>query len=134
VLVPFVVTDRLGKTVEGLKGQNFTVLDDQVPQRIVSFSARILLVPSRWSWISVEVCGRRWARPKTSSTVSSKWLIDDEYSLLAVSTQPHAILGFNGGAEVLERSIEFGWPKGLTALIDTVYLGLSRMREAKRPR
>ena len=38
VLVPVTVTDHYGKTVEGLRQENFTVLDDQSPQRIVSFS------------------------------------------------------------------------------------------------
>src|ERR1700733_5572800 len=39
VLVPVTVTNRYGKTIEGLRAENFTVLDDQMPQRISSFSS-----------------------------------------------------------------------------------------------
>ncbi|MBV9745483.1 MAG: VWA domain-containing protein, partial [Acidobacteriia bacterium] len=38
VLVPVTVTDRNGKTVEGLRAADFHVFDDQRPQQIVSFA------------------------------------------------------------------------------------------------
>jgi Ca-activated chloride channel homolog len=53
---------------------------------------------------------------------------------LTVSSQPAAITGFTTDAEALEQSISFSRPGGLTALIDTVYLGLSRMKQAEWPR
>ena len=59
---------------------------------------------------------------------------DDEFLLLTVSTQPAATPGFTTDTAALEDTIGFTKPGGLTALIDTVYLGLSRMREAQRPR
>src|SRR5262249_25522641 len=59
---------------------------------------------------------------------------EDEFQLLTVSTHPNAISGFTSDIGPLERSIEISRPEGLTALIDTVYLGLSQMRESKRPR
>src|SRR5579863_1533041 len=40
VLVPVTVTDHYGKTVGGLKAQTFTVLDEKIPQQIVSFSTQ----------------------------------------------------------------------------------------------
>jgi Ca-activated chloride channel family protein len=59
---------------------------------------------------------------------------DDEFLLLTVSSQPAVTAGFTTGTSALEESIAFAQPGGLTALIDTVYLGLSRMREAQRAR
>jgi len=59
---------------------------------------------------------------------------DDEFLLLTVSTQPGAVSGFTTDTTALEESIELTRPAGLTALIDTVYLGLSDMRRAKQPR
>src|SRR5262249_12006399 len=56
------------------------------------------------------------------------------FLLLTVSTQPGADPGFTTDIAALEQSIEVARPGGMTALIDTVYLGLSRMREARRPR
>ena len=59
---------------------------------------------------------------------------DDEFLLLAVSTEPDAISGFTTDIVALEEGVGLTTPGGMTALIDTVYLGLSRMRQAKRPR
>src|SRR5690242_15344261 len=38
ILVPVTVLDRRGANVNGLERKSFTVLDDKVPQKIVSFS------------------------------------------------------------------------------------------------
>jgi Ca-activated chloride channel family protein len=59
---------------------------------------------------------------------------EDEFRLLTVSTQPEAISGFTTDIADLEGSIERTSPGGMTALIDTVYLGLNRMRKSKHPR
>ena len=39
VLVPVTVTDRRGASIEGLGPGHFTVLEDKVPQHIVSFGS-----------------------------------------------------------------------------------------------
>src|ERR1700730_14923042 len=39
VLIPVTVTDRNGKTIEGLRAQNFKILDNQSFQPIVSFAS-----------------------------------------------------------------------------------------------
>ncbi len=40
VLVPVTVTDHDGKTILGLQASNFNVFEDQIPQKIVSFTSR----------------------------------------------------------------------------------------------
>ncbi len=51
-----------------------------------------------------------------------------------MSTQPEAVSGFTNDTEFLEQSIQASRPGGMTALIDTIYFGLNRMRTAKHPR
>jgi len=58
----------------------------------------------------------------------------DEFLLLTVSTQPDTLSGFTTDITELEESIGRTSPGGMTALIDTVYLGLNRMRKARQPR
>jgi Ca-activated chloride channel family protein len=57
--------------------------------------------------------------------------LDDEFLLLTVSTQPTAMQGFTTDISALEESIGVIKPGGLTALFDTIYLGLSRMPKAQ---
>jgi Ca-activated chloride channel family protein len=59
---------------------------------------------------------------------------EDEFLLLTVSSQPESLSGFTTDVAALEKTIEYAHPGGMTALIDTVYLGLNRMRQAHRPR
>jgi Ca-activated chloride channel family protein len=135
VLVPVTVTDRAGRSVEGLRAEDFNVLDDQSPQPIVSFTSED--APCSVG-IVLDVSGSMRASLGTAKDVAAAFFgtagPDDEFLLLTVSTQPEALPGFTANVEALGRSIELSQPGGRTALIDTVYLGLSRMREARRGR
>jgi Ca-activated chloride channel family protein len=135
VLVPFVVTDRNGKTVEGLEASNFTILDDEEPQRIVSFGTEH--TPCSVA-VVLDVSGSMRETLTTATSVARAFLgtadPDDEFLLLTISTEPQVHSGFTSETAVLEKSLDLSRPQGLTALIDTVYLGLGRMRKAKWPR
>ena len=135
VLVPVTVTDRNGKTIEGLRAENFDVLEDRSHQRIVSFAAEdapcsVGLVLD----ISGSMRGSLGAAKAVAQSFFHTANPQDEFLLLTVSTQPEAISRFTTDTVELEESIERTSPGGMTALIDTVYLGLSRMRKAKQPR
>jgi Ca-activated chloride channel family protein len=135
VLVPVTVTDHSGKTIQGLSQDNFTVLDDQASQQIVSFSTAdapcavgLVLDISRSMRDSLQT-----AKEVTRSFLGSA-NPEDEFLLLTVSTNPEPISGFTKNLASLERSIDSARPGGATALIDTVYLALTRMRNASQPR
>lgn len=135
VLVPTSVIDHSGKTVSGLRPQDFTVFDDAVPQQISALTggdapcAVSLVFDTSGSMKNTLGFAKDLARTffQTSNP-------QDEFSLLTVSTQPEAVSGFTTDTEALEKSIESSGPGGMTALIDTVYLALSRMRGAHQPR
>jgi Ca-activated chloride channel family protein len=135
VLVPITVTDHYGKTIEGLRQENFTVLDDQAAQQIVSFSTGD--APCSIGLI-LDVSGSMRDSLNTVKEVTRAFLgtanPEDEFLLLTVSTNPEPLSGFTKDVVALERSIDSARPGGATALIDTVYLGLTRMRNAGRPR
>jgi Ca-activated chloride channel family protein len=59
---------------------------------------------------------------------------EDEFLLLTVSTKPESVSGFTTDIEALEKDVQFTSAGGMTALIDTVYLGLNQMRKARAPR
>lgn len=135
VFVPVTVTDRNGKTVGGLQAQDFTILDDQKPQPIASFAIEDaacslgLLLDSSGSMRNALGLAKEVTHAFLGTSNP-----DDEFLLLTVSTQPQALSGFTTDLKALEAGIQSSRPGGMTALIDTVYLGLSQMRDAKRPR
>jgi len=59
---------------------------------------------------------------------------EDEFLLLTVSTEPDTLSGFTRDPAALDASVDAAKSGGMTALIDTVYLGLTSMHKAIRPR
>jgi Ca-activated chloride channel family protein len=135
VLVPVAVTDHGGRTVEGLRADDFNVFDDRRPQKIVSFSSED--VPSSVGLV-LDISGSMQQTLGSAKEIARAFFGSanpkDEFLLLTVSTQPAATPAFTSDTAALEESIGFAKPEGLTALFDTVYLGLTRMREAQWPR
>ena len=135
VLVPVTVTDHNGRTVEGLRADDFNIFDDRKPQKIVSFSSDD--VPCSVALV-LDISGSMQQTLSGAKDIAQAFFgsanPDDEFLLLTVSTQPAAMPAFTTDTAALEESIGFAKPGGLTALFDTVYLGLNRMREARWPR
>jgi Ca-activated chloride channel family protein len=135
VLVPVTVTDHNGRTLDGLRPQDFTIFDDGDRQQIVSVSSED--APCSVGLV-LDTSGSMRNAISTAKDVAHAFFKtsnpEDEFRLLTVSTQPDMISGFTTDIAGLEQSVQSARTGGLTALIDTVYLGISHMREASRPR
>ncbi|PWT78447.1 MAG: hypothetical protein C5B58_15260 [Acidobacteria bacterium] len=135
VLVPVTVTDHDGRTIEGLRADDFNIFDDRKPQTIASFSSDD--APSSVGLV-LDISGSMQQTLSAAKEIAQAFFGSanpkDEFLLLTVSTQPTAMPAFTTDTAALGESISFAKPGGLTALFDTVYLGLSRMREAQWPR
>jgi len=135
VLVPVTVTDHDGRTVEGLRADDFNLFDDRKPQKIISFSSDD--APCSVGLV-LDISGSMQQTLSAAKEIAQAFFgsanPQDEFLLLTVSTQPAAMPAFTTDTVALEESIGFAQPGGLTALFDTVYLGLNRMREAQWPR
>ncbi len=134
VLVPVSVTDNYGKTILGLRANDFNIFDDQMRQQIVAFTNED--VPCSVGMV-LDVSGSmRYALG--SAKEGAQDLVktanpDDEFLLLTVSTLPGAEPGFTSDAAGVAQSIAVAQRGGMTALIDTVYLGLNQMKKARHP-
>ena len=135
VLVPTVVTDRKGATVTGLSRDNFTVLEDRVPQSIVSLSNQD--TPCSIG-IVLDLSGSMRTKLQAATDALRAFLEtanpEDEIFLLTVGSRPHSLSDFTADFATLQNRIVGAHADGDTALVDTVYMGLSRLRSARHGR
>ena len=135
VLVPLSVTDHQGKTVNGLQALDFAVFDDGTPQKIVSFAGQDspcsvgLVLDTSGSMRNTLGAAKDIAQAFFQTANP-----EDEFLLLTVSTRPDAMPQFTTDPAAVDEAIKLTSPGGMTALIDTIYLGLNRMRAATKPR
>jgi Ca-activated chloride channel homolog len=57
-----------------------------------------------------------------------------ELFLIAFADTPHLVQNFTQAIAEMQEQLLFARPKGRTALLDAIYLGLDKMREAKYSR
>ncbi len=113
-LINVTVTDPYNRLVTGLDPDNFRVYEDNVEQEVVTFSSED--VP-----ISIGVIF------DFSGSMANK------ISIFLVSFNERAELSssFTNSIEDLQSRMMLTAPKGRTALLDAIYLGLSQMRGAR---
>jgi VWFA-related protein len=135
VLVPMVVRDRNGQPVKGLRADQFTVFDDQNKQKIVSFLSED--GPCSVGLV-LDTSGSMRNTLRAATGIVHAFLAtanpNDEFLLLTVSTTPNSQSGFTKDVESVEKQTQLQTATGLTAPIDTIHLGLNKMRTAKYPR
>jgi Ca-activated chloride channel family protein len=135
VLVPVTVTDRRGATVNGLDRTNFTLFEDKVPQRIVGFAAED--APASVGLI-FDLSGSMRERLDAAKAALRDFVEEanpeDEAFLFTVSSRPEIYSGFTQHMGTLAEDFQSAKAAGSTALIDTVYSGLERMRQGTHRR
>jgi len=135
VLVPAVVTDRKGATINGLSRDNFAVLEDSVPQAIVSLSSQD--VPCSIG-IVLDLSGSMRTKLSAATGAVREFLQtanpEDEIFLLTVGSRPHSLSDFTADFATLQNRIVAARADGDTALVDTVYLALHQLRAARTHR
>jgi Ca-activated chloride channel family protein len=135
VLVPVSVTDHRGATVNGLDRSNFTIFDDKAPQSIVAFSAED--APASVGLI-FDTSGSMRGKLDAAKTALRAFVDNansaDEAFLFTVSTRPDISSPFTSDLGSLAQSAHLLNAGGDTALMDTVYAGIERMRSASNPR
>ena len=132
VLVPVSVTDPGQRLVSGLRAENFELFEGKKPQEIKHFSSEDAPVSIG---IVLDASGSmhdKWDRVREAVTRFCEAANpQDEFFLLVFSDQPRLATDFTSVPEDLEKELLFTQPKGRTALLDAVYMGLRKMKEAK---
>lgn len=132
VLVPVTITDPLGRLVTGLDASQFRVFENHVKQRIVSFSTADTPISVG---IIFDVSGSMSDKINKSRAAVRAFLNTanprDQFFVIAFSNEPHLICDFSSNINKIEGRLDFLPAGGRTALLDSIYLGLEKMRYAR---
>jgi Ca-activated chloride channel homolog len=131
-LVNVTVTDPYNRLVTGLDPDNFRVYEDNVEQEVVTFSSEdvpisIGVIFDMSGSMTNKIGKSREAAIQFFKTANPQ----DEFFLVSFNERAELTSAFTNSVEDLQSRMMLAAPKGRTALLDAIYLGLSQMRGAK---
>jgi Ca-activated chloride channel family protein len=135
VLVPVTVTDTMNRIVVGLEPRNFQLYEDKQSQEIKHFSRED--APASLGVI-LDVSGSMATKIERAREAVVKLLEasnpQDEFFLIIFGDAPHVVQNFTQTIADMQQQLLFAHPEGSTALLDAIYLGLDKMKEARYSR
>jgi Ca-activated chloride channel family protein len=131
-LVNVTVTDPYNRLVTGLDPDNFRVYEDNIEQEVVTFSSEdvpisIGVIFDFSGSMANKIGKARDAAVEFFKTANPQ----DEFFLVSFNERAELTSAFTNSVEDLQSRMMLTAPKGRTALLDAIYLGLSQMRGAK---
>ncbi|HEV2731224.1 MAG TPA: VWA domain-containing protein, partial [Terriglobales bacterium] len=135
VLLPVTITDVLNRPVTGLEKDNFKVFEGKEPQEIRHFSGEdtpvsLGVIFDTSGSMSSKIDRAREAIVEFFKTSNPQ----DEFFMIAFSNKPEELSDFTSSVEDIQGKLLYTMPKGRTALLDAVYFGISKMRQARYQR
>lgn len=136
MLLPVTVVDEAsGQIVNGLHQEQFSVLEDKKRQPIVAFSTEDSLCSVGLLFDTSGSMEHKIDRARLAMTHLFEVLNpQDEAFLMTFADHPENRTEFTSRFQTLLNPLLFEKPTGQTALVDAVYLGLQKLRDAKNPR
>jgi Ca-activated chloride channel homolog len=135
VQVPMTVTDPMNRLVTGLERENFAIFDNNLPQTIKYFSSddaplTIGIVFDLSGSMSSKFVRARKALTEFLHTCNPQ----DEFFVVGFNDRPAVIVDYTSDVDDVEARMVMLKPENRTALIDAVYLGVDKLRQAKYDR
>ena len=135
VLVSVTITDPMNRLVTGLDKENFEVFEGKEQQEIKSFSSEdapvsLGVIFDMSGSMSSKIDRAREAVLEFFKTANPQ----DEFFMITFADRPEEVEDFTSSIEDIQGKLIYTVPKGRTALLDAIYLGISKMRAAKYPK
>jgi len=135
VLVPVTITDPMNRLVTGLDKENFQIFENKDQQELKTFSSEdapvsIGVIFDMSGSMSSKIERAREAVIEFFKTANPQ----DEFFMIAFADKPEEVSDFTSSVEDIQGKLVYTVPKGRTALLDGIYLGVSKMRQAKYPK
>ncbi len=135
VLVPVTITDPMNRLVTGLEKDNFQLYEGNSAQDIRSFSAEDAPVSLGVIFDSSGSMSTKMDRAKEAVIEFFKTANpQDEFFMVTFSDEPEEITDFTSSVDEIQNRLVFAVPRRRTALLDAIYMGVSKMRQAKYPK
>ncbi len=135
VLVPVTVTDPMNRLVTGLEKDNFELYEGNNKQEVMHFSSEdapisLGVIFDMSGSMSNKIDKSREAVVEFFRTANPQ----DEFFMITFNEKPELLQDFTSSVEDIQAKLPLVAPKGRTALLDAIYMGLHRMKKAHNPK
>ncbi len=135
VLVPLTVTDPLNRLVTGLEKDNFSIFENNAPQHIQSFSSEDAPVSIG---VIFDLSGSMADKINRARNAIIAFLHtanpQDEFFVIGFNDRPELMEDFTSDVTNIEARLTSLQPGHRTALLDAIYFGINKMKQAKYER
>ena len=132
VLVPVTITDSRERLVVGLDQRNFEIFENKSRQQIRHFSMEDAPVSLG---VIFDMSGSMSSKIERAREAVIEFLKtanpQDEFFLITFAARPEEVRDFTSSVEDVQAELLHTIPKGRTALLDAIYLGITKMRQAR---
>lgn len=135
VLVPVTVTDPMNRLVTGLEKNDFEVYDNNSQQKIASFASDDAPVSIGIIFDLSGSMNSKLIRAKDAILSFIKTANpQDEYFVIGFNDRPELIEDFTNSVEDIQARLATVRAAHRTALLDAIYYGIVKMRQARHER
>jgi Ca-activated chloride channel homolog len=132
VLVPVTITDPMNRLVTGLEKENFELYEGNSKEQIKSFSSEDAPVSLGVIFDSSGSMSSKMDRAKDAVMEFFKTANPaDEFFMITFSDEPEMVNDFTSSVDDIQGKLVFTVPRRRTALLDAIYMGITKMRQAK---
>ena len=131
VLVNVTVTDDWNRIVTGLEKENFAVMEGNQVQEVGSFSSEdapisLGVIFDMSGSMAEKITKAREAVIEFFKTANPQ----DEFFMITFNDRPELMSDFTTSVDEVQGKLIFTVPRGRTALLDAIYMGLNKMKDA----
>ncbi|HET9281460.1 MAG TPA: VWA domain-containing protein [Candidatus Angelobacter sp.] len=132
VLVNVTVTDDWNRIVTGLEKDNFSVLEGSQVQEVRHFSSEdapisLGVIFDMSGSMSDKITKAREAVIEFFKTANPQ----DEFFMITFNDRPELSADFTKSVDDIQGKLIYTVPRGSTALLDAIYMGISKMKDAR---
>jgi Ca-activated chloride channel homolog len=133
VLVPVTITDPMNRLVTGLESENFEVYEGSDKQQIKHFSSEDVPISLG---VIFDISGSMGNKIEKAREAVVEFFRtanpQDEFFMVSFSDRPELLSDFTSSVEDIQAKLVYAQPKGRTALMDAIYMGLHQMKKANQ--